>query len=186
MIEENPCNAVLSRTYAEILADEELKKQFRKCLYNKVFRVYGLRLFHMKDARTRAVFNETEALDETEAFNENATVKETALFIEFTEKFFANQPNLQWSEKPSDTRIRKFYEILKTLQKDFKDDFKVSSLQKPSSTNLCLWLELALKRFQKDRNQKLESMQTMDIVEHLKWLWQKLLLSLSNYGFEIE
>lgn len=164
MEKDNPCNSLLNRAFAEILVDEALKKQLKMCLYREVFRVHDLRFF----------------------YEENAAFDETAMFIEFTDNFFANQPDLLWSEKPSDTRIKRFYEILKRLQRDFENDFVVSRLQKPSSINLRLRIELTLQKFREDRNQRLDVIPIKDIVEHLKLLWQELLLKLRNYGFNID
>lgn len=159
MEEDNPCKDLLNKTFAETVTDGTLKKQLRKCVHKEVFKVYGVRLF----------------------FDE-----ENAMFIEFTEDFFASQPDLQTREKPSDGKIKKFHDILKRLQMDFKSDFMVSGNVSPSSTNLNLKLRLALKEFRKDKNQQLDSMPTMEIVKYLKWLWSELLMRLRNHGFVIE
>jgi hypothetical protein len=159
MEKDNPCKDLLNKTFAEIVTDGTLKKQLMKCLHKEVLKVNGLRLF----------------------FDE-----ENTMFIEFTEDFFANQPDLLWREKPSDTKIEKFYEILTRLQRDFGNDFMVSGLRKPSSTNLELRLRLALRAFKKEKDQSLDSMLIGDIVKHLKWLWQESLMRLRNHGFRIE
>lgn len=159
MEKDNPCKDLLNKTFAESVADETLRKQLRKCLLKEVFTVADLRLF----------------------FDE-----ENAMFIEFTEDFFANQPDLQTREKPSDTKIKKFHVILRKLQIDFKDDFQVSGYGSPSSTNLNLKLRLALKEFRKEKNQAaLNSIPMREIVSRLKWLWSELMRRLGNYGFNI-
>jgi translation initiation factor 2 beta subunit (eIF-2beta)/eIF-5 len=159
MEEDNPCKNLLNKTFAETVTDGTFKKQLIKCLHKEVFKVDGLRLFY----------------DE-----------ENTMFIEFTEHFFANQPDLQWREKPSDTRIEKFHEILKRLQRDFNSDFMVSGDVIPSSTNLNLKLRLALREFRKEKHRQLDSMPTGEIIKYLKWLWSELLMRLRNYGFVIE
>jgi hypothetical protein len=159
---QNPCEGLLDKTYGQVLADETLKKQLLKCLHTTVFEVGGLRLFY----------------GESNESNE--------MFIAFTEYFFANQSDLLWLEKPSDTRIKKFYEALLRLQRDFKNDFMVSCDTKPSSINLSLRLRLALRKFQKEENKRLDSVPIKDMIEYLKWLWEELLIRLRNHGFNIE
>jgi len=156
--EDNPCKDLLNKTFAETVADETLKKQLKKCLHKEVFKVDGVRLIY----------------DE-----------KNAIFVEFTELFFANQPDLKWHDRPSDTRIKNFHEILKRLQRDFNYDFMVSGSMSPSSTNLDMKLRLAFKDFRKKKDQKLDSMPIREIIRHLKWLWSELLMRLRNYGFEI-
>jgi hypothetical protein len=159
MEEDNPCKDLLNKTYGEIITDVTLKKQLKKCLRKEVFKIDGVRL----------IFDE-----------------ENAMFIEFTEDFFASQPDLQWREKPNDKEIKRFHDILKKLAIDFRFDFMVSGDVGPSATNLDLKLRLALKEFRKKKNKELDSMLTREIIEHLKWLWSELLRRLRNYGFRLE
>jgi LytS/YehU family sensor histidine kinase len=57
---------------------------------------------------------------------------------------FFEKPDFHYGGKPSDTRLKKFYEILITLEKESKCRFIVDRSTKLSSTNLNLGLKFPL------------------------------------------
>jgi hypothetical protein len=146
------CKELAGRKYIELIADEKLRKQFYSCLRETVFRIDGLSFDH----------------------------DENSLIILFLAEFF-DKPDFYWRGKPSDTRLKKFYEILITLEKEKKYSFIVDKFAKPSSTNLSLKLKFPLSKIG-----KLDDIVINDLISYLSELWIWLCHKLSyNYGYKI-
>ena len=144
MSKQNPCDELLGKKYGEVVVDEKLRRQFYHCLNNMIFKIDGLRF----------------------SYDENHCMS-----VELPAEFF-DRPDFLWNGKPSDTRIKKFYDILKNIQREF-DNFYVDSFVKPSSTNLRLKLNFHLAGFV-EGGWHIEDALTKDIFVKLKDLWSKL------------
>lgn len=156
MEKDSPCEELLEKTCGEVLANEVLRKQLMNCLETTIFRFDGFRIFYENDT----------------------------IFIEFTESFF-DKPDFLWHGKPSDTKLDKFYETLKTLSRESGRSFIVDSSAKPTSTNLQLKLKFRLTEFLKERRKETD-VTVADLLRHLKDLWQELRNQLTlNYKWNV-
>ena len=156
MQQVNPCEGLLEKTYGQVVRDDALRKQLWRCLHTTVFMIDGLSF----------------SLDGSNFIK-----------IELSAEFF-NRPDLQWNEKPSDTKIKRFYEILLKLQEEFEHDFMVSGT-KPDITNLSLKLKFPLSKFRKERKQQMDAAIIDDLLKYLNDLWQQLLERLSLHGYNL-
>jgi hypothetical protein len=145
------CKELAGKKYIEVIADEKLRKQFYSCLKETVFRIDGLSFGHDKNY----------------------------LIIRFMTEFF-EKPDFHYGGKPSDTRLKKFYEILITLEKESKCRFIVDRSTKLSSTNLNLGLKFPLFKIG-----KLDNIVINDLISYLSDLWIWLCDELSTYGYKI-
>jgi len=153
---QNLCDELLERKYGEVVADKKLRTQFHHCLNHMIFEIDGLRF----------------------SYEEGHVI-----CIEFPAEFF-DQPDFLWNGKLSDARIRKFYESLKSIQRELKN-FYVDSLVKPSSTNLRLKLKFPLVRCV-ERGKYIEDTPIKNIFVKLKDLWSKICYKvIANYKYNV-
>jgi hypothetical protein len=145
------CQELAGKKYAEIIADEKLRKRFYGCLREIVFRIDGLSFDGDKDS----------------------------LIIRFLPEFF-EKPDFYWGGKPSDTRLKNFYKILKTLAREKKSKFVVDESTKLSSTNLNLKLKFLLTKIGKP-----DDIVVYDLISYLRELWIWLCDNLLIYGYKI-
>lgn len=155
---ENTCEGLLEKAFGEVLADKTLRKQLWKCLNSEVFGIDGLRF----------------SCDESHTMS-----------IKLPEQFF-DKPDFLWSGKLSDTKLSKFYETLKTLQKQFEHDLIVDSYAIPSSTRLQLELKFPLTKFLRDKELQINDITIGVMLQHLKDLWKKLIRKLKfDYKWDV-
>jgi len=153
---QNLCDELLERRYGEVVVDEKLRRQFHRCLNIMVFKVSGLRFSHDENHH--------------------------CMSIELPAEFF-DRPDFLWKGKPSDTKIGKFYDILKNILREF-DNFYVDSFVKPSSTNLRLKLNFHLAGFV-EGEKHIEDTLIKDLFVHLEDLWSKLRYKLKIYKWDM-
>jgi len=155
MNRENPCEEMLEKKYGEVFAVENSRRQLINCMNSEVFKIDGL------------IFS----------------LEENSISITFPSQFFA-KPFFYWREKPSDTKVKRFYEIMKNLEKKFKYDFFIDRMEKPSSTNLSMKIKFQFRRLKEKMPGMVEA--TIRIVlEYLKNLWQEITDELVFYGYDI-
>ncbi len=157
----NPCERLSKKTYGQVLSDEISRKQLMQYMRTSVFEIIGLKPFY----------------DECDRIS-----------IEFTDQFFREQTDFLWHDKPSETKVKRFYYILLKLQRDFGQDFVLglSDHNKPSLTNLSLKLKFPLRKFLKDKEQKMDSVTIEELIEYLRKLWQNVLQRLGYHGYELK
>ena len=145
---------MLKNTYGKVLNDEKLRKQVIHLLNSKVFKIDGL------------IFS----------------LDESSLSIKFPSRFFV-KPFLFWAGRPSDTRIKKFYETIKSLERNFESAFLVDRTLKPSSTNLAMKIEFYLRKLGKG----VSEMTIQDLLAYLETLWAEVTYELHMvYGYDIK
>jgi hypothetical protein len=157
----NPCERLSKKTYGQVLSDETSRKQLMQCLRTSVFEIVGLKPFYDESNR---------------------------ISIELTDQFFREQTDFLWHDKPSDTKVKRFYYILVKLQRDFGQDFVLglSDHSRPSLTNLSLKLKFPLRKFLQDEEQKIDSVIIEELIRYLRKLWQNVLQRLSYHGYELK
>lgn len=155
MNKEDPCDGLLEKKYDEVLGEADLRKQLVRCLNKKIFKIDGA-IFHLD---------------------------EDSLSITFPSEFF-NNPLFFWGGRPSETRIRKFYEIMKNIERKFNRDFFVDRNMRPSSTNLNMKVKFYFTKLQKE-NMQVDEIIIRDVLEHLQALWIKVTYELAVYGYDV-
>ena len=101
MNKKDICEKLSEKKYSEVISNRNLRKQFLYCLNNNVFKINGICF----------------------SFDEN-------LFLQITLPVqFFNHPAFRWGGRPSDTRIKRFYEILKKLEREFEGEFLWTELK---------------------------------------------------------
>lgn len=152
---EDPCEGLLEKKYGEVMAEEDSRRGFFHCLNSEVFKIDSL--FFSLD--------------------------EDSLSITFPSHFFAG-PSFYWGGRPSDTRIKKFYETMKNLERKI-GGFFVDRRVKPSSTNLSMKLKFYFTHICVRKGIQVNEMTIRDIRAYLKDLWWRITSELVIYGYAI-
>jgi len=168
-----PCEGLRDKKYGDILIEEKEKEQLANCLNNEVFKMYGMR---------------------THSFSEKGYVT-----IQFTRPFFNQEPFIYHS-KLSETRIKRFYKIMRTLSGEFNGEFRVPSTseqrviwdasefthivdEKPSLTNPRMKVVFKMKQHE-EKGYNIKEMKVQNLVHYLKSLWRQILNELAYNGYD--
>lgn len=146
---QDPCEEIAKKKYSELITDESLRRRLSICLNKQIFKIDGIFFHYEKDLLT----------------------------IEFTSQFFHNHEQLFFFDsRPSDTRLKKFHDTMKTIQKKLGKDFFVETL--PSSTNLSMKVKF---RFRKIPQKQGEDIILRDLLEYLASIWSEITSKLGTY-----
>lgn len=146
---------LIEKSYGEVLADKKLRKELVVCLH-EIFGIDGLRI----------------------SFDDSNNI-----CCLFEEQFFFKK-DFFYGGKPSDKRIQRFFQILKGLQirEEYRGDFVIDLLCKPSSTNLRMKLKFPLRKLIRKQHKKtLDEIKVKDVIIHLQELLDDLKYTLRDY-----
>lgn len=151
----DPCKELKDRKWGEVVTDQTVRKQLMSCLNREVFELSHVVFFFDEDA---------------------------CMSIGLTYHFFY-EPEFYWRGKPSDKRIKDFYEIMKNLQWEFGEDFLLDRSIEPSSTNLNMRIKFPLKRLRR-KGIEIEEVSFREILSYLRSLWFDIRNQLAAYGYD--
>jgi len=155
------CEELLDKKYGEILSEENLRVQLRRCLNRRVFDVSNLKFI----------------------------LDESSLSIIFPPQLFKDI-SLFHAGKPSKKKIGDFFERCKTLANESKGEISVGARAKPSHTNMQMDVTFTFRRLRKEKGVKLCRITIRDILAYLedKWKspWKEFKYDLkTQYGHKI-
>jgi hypothetical protein len=148
---EDICKELLEKKYVEVKADEDLRRRLSRCLNRKVFDINGIFFLYGDDSFTITLPSEF-----------------------FTEPFFI------WGGRPSDKKIRGFYDSMINLERRLDLDFFVDRNEKPSSINLIMKLKFHLPNLAESGE-----ITVQDLLNHLKPIWSRITYELRLIGYRI-
>lgn len=155
MNKENIYDDILNKKYGEVLGDVNLRKQLINCLHDRIFKI------------NNAIYS----------------LDEDSLSITLTSEFF-DKPLFFWGGKPSETRIRRFYEIMRNIERNFDGDLVINRSIVPSPTNLSMNIKFYFTEIQKGRIE-MNEIAIKNILSYLQELWTTATGELAGYGYDV-
>ena len=158
---KDPCNGLRDRKWGEVVADQTVRTQLKKCLKTDVFR---LKRFLSFGDETRISLTLTcISLTLTSAFFHMRQFYRARVHLPPPSK-----------RKPNKKRVEKFYKKMLNIQREFDNAFLIDRRIKPSLTNLRMQLEFPLEGLA-SKEVEIKNIPVRKILKYLRSLWLSIL-----------